>query len=71
MNKPVNTALLLCWFFFGIIACDSTPKKTGGIDTSLMDTEVRPQDDFYNFVNGTWMKNTEIPNDKTRWGSFN
>jgi putative endopeptidase len=46
-------------------------KKTGGIDTSLMDTEVRPQDDFYNFVNGTWMKNTEIPNDKTRWGRFN
>ena len=36
-----------------------------------MDTEVRPQDDFYNFVNGTWMKNTEIPDDKTRWGSFN
>ena len=36
-----------------------------------MDKEVRPQDDFYNYVNGTWMKNTEIPDDKTRWGNFN
>ena len=71
MNKPVNTALLLGGLFFGLLACDSTSKKTGGIDISLMDTEVRPQDDFYNFVNGTWMKNTEIPDDKTRWGSFN
>lgn len=41
-----------------------------GINVSLMDTTVRPQDDFYNFVNGTWMKNTEIPSDRGRWGSF-
>lgn len=41
-----------------------------GINISLMDTTVRPQDDFYNFVNGTWMKNTEIPSDRGRWGSF-
>ncbi|MDG4951043.1 M13 family peptidase [Weeksellaceae bacterium KMM 9724] len=41
-----------------------------GINVSLMDTTVRPQDDFYNFVNGNWMKNTEIPSDRGRWGSF-
>src|SRR5690606_30874855 len=35
-----------------------------------MDTSVRPQDDFYNFVNGKWMQNTEIPSDRARWGSF-
>lgn len=41
-----------------------------GINISYMDTTVRPQDDFYNFVNGNWMKNTEVPSDRGRWGSF-
>jgi len=45
-------------------------QKTPGIDTSLMDKSVSPKDDFFKFVNGTWLKNTEIPADKTRWGSF-
>ncbi len=33
-----------------------------------MDKSIRPQDDFYNYVNGTWMKKTEIPGDRGRWG---
>lgn len=40
------------------------------INLSYMDTNVRPQDDFYNYVNGNWMKTVEIPSDKARWGSF-
>ncbi|MDB4118333.1 M13 family metallopeptidase [Flavobacteriaceae bacterium] len=70
MNKKIQTAFLLGSLFLSLVACETT-KKAGGIDLSLMDTEVRPQDNFYNYVNGTWMKNTEIPDDKTRWGSFN
>ncbi|KQR93342.1 endothelin-converting protein [Chryseobacterium sp. Leaf180] len=42
-----------------------------GLDLSLMDTSVRPQDDFYNYVSGTWMKTAKIPSDKPTWGSFN
>jgi len=42
-----------------------------GIDTQYIDKSVRPQDDFYSFLNGEWMKTTEIPADKSRWGSFN
>lgn len=45
--------------------------KDEGINLSYMDTSVRPQNDFYNYVNGNWMKTTEIPSDKTSWGSFN
>lgn len=45
-------------------------QQNPGINMSYMDKSVRPQDDFYKFVNGTWIKNTEIPADKTRWGSF-
>jgi predicted metalloendopeptidase len=46
------------------------PQKTPGINVPFMDKSVKPSDDFFKFVNGTWLKNTEIPADKTRWGSF-
>lgn len=44
--------------------------KTPGINVPFMDKSVKPSEDFFKFVNGTWLKNTEIPADKTRWGSF-
>ncbi|WP_395061834.1 M13 family metallopeptidase [Flavobacterium sp.] len=54
---------------FAIHQGNAQQKKPGlGID--LMDKSIRPNDDFFKFVNGTWLKNTEIPADKTRWGSF-
>ena len=42
-----------------------------GIILSNMDTTVSPKEDFYNYVNGSWMQKTEIPDDQTRWGGFN
>lgn len=41
-----------------------------GIVLANMDTSVTPNQDFYNYVNGSWMKNTEIPDDRTSWGGF-
>jgi len=41
-----------------------------GIDKANMDTSVRPQDNFYRYINGGWMKSHEIPGDKTAIGSF-
>jgi putative endopeptidase len=35
-----------------------------------MDTAINPKDDFYGYVNGSWVKNTEIPADRTTWGGF-
>ena len=43
---------------------------SSGIDLSNFDTSVRPQDDIYQYVNGTWLANTEIPADKSNYGSF-
>jgi len=45
-------------------------EKIPGIVLENMDTTVSPKEDFYNYVNGNWMKNTEIPEDRTRWGGF-
>jgi endothelin-converting enzyme/putative endopeptidase len=41
-----------------------------GIEVEAMDRSVRPQDDFYSYVNGTWLKKTEIPSDKSRLSMF-
>jgi predicted metalloendopeptidase len=45
--------------------------RTLGIDTSAFDRSVRPQDDFFRFVNGGWLARTEIPSDASSWGAFN
>ena len=42
-----------------------------GINLAYMDTTVSPKDDFFRFVNGKWLDSTEIPSDRTTWGSFN
>jgi len=43
---------------------------SSGIELANMDTSVAPQQDFFHYVNGSWMEKTEIPADKARWGSF-
>ena len=51
----------------------ATAQKQGtgiGIETSWMDKSVKPGDDFFQYANGTWVKNTEIPADRSRIGGF-
>jgi putative endopeptidase len=43
---------------------------TFGFDEAGMDRSVAPGDDFYEFANGTWAKNTPIPPDKSNYGMF-
>lgn len=43
---------------------------TSGIDTTTFDHSVRPQDDFYRYVNGGWLKSAQIPADASSWGAF-
>ncbi|WP_218597966.1 M13 family metallopeptidase [Polaribacter sp. NJDZ03] len=58
----------------GLVACkQDSPKveKAPGIALENMDTTVKPTDDFFRHVNGTWLDKTEIPDDQTSWGGFN
>ena len=41
-----------------------------GVDLAGRDLAVRPGDDFFQYANGTWARTTEIPSDRTRWGTF-
>lgn len=49
------------------------PKEKGlisGLELDNVSSEVAPGDNFYEFVNEGWLKNTEIPADQSNWGSF-
>ncbi len=55
------------------VAAPSTPKPqygAFGFDTAGMNTSVAAGDDFFDYANGTWAKNTPIPADKARYGLF-
>lgn len=47
-----------------------SPMLTSGIDTAGGNAEFRPQDDFNIAVNGGWIESTEIPGDRSNYGSF-
>ena len=72
MKKTFITAGSLA--VFSLISLTSNAQenksKNPGINLDLMDKNVKPGNDFFRFVNGTWYDKTEIPADKTRWGSF-
>jgi predicted metalloendopeptidase len=59
----------------GAAAAKATAAKgqtlNAGIATQYIESSVRPQDDFFEYLNGKWLKTVEIPADKSRWGSFN
>ncbi len=44
--------------------------QSKGFDTSRMDSSADACNDFYQFANGTWLKNTKIPAEYPSWGSF-
>jgi len=51
-------------------AAPAAIELVSGIDQTGFNESVRPQDDFFAYVNGTWVDNTEMPADKARWGTF-
>ena len=67
--KKLKLSLVLLAGTFAVQAQKAATEK--GLEINYMDKSVRPQDDFYNFVNGSWMKTAKIPSDKPTWGSFN
>jgi putative endopeptidase len=75
MKKIIIPALLIS--ACGLFKKTETPQEVvtqkndyQALQLEHFDHSVAPQEDIYNHVNGLWMKNTEIPADRGRWGSF-
>lgn len=49
----------------------AAPDIRSGVDLQYIDTATRPQDDFFRHTQGRWLKDVEIPADRSSWGSFN
>src|SRR5262245_8210925 len=41
-----------------------------GIEVDRLTADYRPQDDLYRYVNGRWLRDTDIPDDKAVYGAF-
>ncbi|CAN5200999.1 M13 family metallopeptidase [soil metagenome] len=52
----------------GFAAAQAGP--VSGVDSAGFDASMRPQDDLFGAGNGGWLKKTEIPADKSRFGTF-
>lgn len=79
MNAKLKLAALSCAVV--LAACSSPPtsapaasaqtsKLRSGVYSSNLDKNIRPQDDFYRFVNGQWLTDTNIPADRSNYGTF-
>ena len=74
--KKINRILFLSAVGASLFtACDDDKKveekeEIHGINLAYMDTTTTAKEDFFRYVNGAWLDSTEIPNDRTRWGSF-
>ncbi|MEP6931622.1 MAG: M13 family metallopeptidase, partial [Flavobacterium sp.] len=70
LNKPVFCVVSVMFSLTTVNAQTAKPKEPG-INVSYMNTKISPKDDFFRYVNGTWLDKTEIPSDRNSWGSFN
>lgn len=74
MKLYINARLAIAVMAISGTVCsaqnNAAKQEKPGIGIQYMDKTVKPADDFFRYVNGTWVDQTEIPGDKTRWGSF-
>ena len=70
-NKPLLFVIPAIIGFTEMQAQKKEVTVEPGINTTFFDNTVKPSDNFFRYVNGTWLDKTEIPSDRTSWGSFN
>jgi predicted metalloendopeptidase len=65
---------LLAWVASAAAAAVPEPAAPAaapaGLDLAGMDTTMRPGDDPFRFANGAWLRSSAIPEDRSRWGTF-
>ncbi len=51
-------------------AATPAPALGSGVEQANFDAAIAPGDDFYRYINGTWLRNTPIPAEKSNYGAF-
>ncbi len=72
MKRVIVSCLLVAAAAVALVSAQAPGARPpgSGIDLTALDTSVRPQDDFFRYVNGAWLEKTAIPPDRPSYGSF-
>ena len=72
MIKQIKTivAVIMVVLFYSCEQQEQQNEIISGIDLAYMDTTADPGNDFFRYVNGLWLDQTTIPDDRSIWGSF-
>jgi predicted metalloendopeptidase len=78
LGKTIVLLFATTGLALGAVACsrgdeagrEATQGSASGIDLAAMDKSVKPGDDFFAYANGNWVKNSEIPADRSSIGAF-
>lgn len=72
MRKHILSHLILVGAFLhsSVSYAVSTTSLKSAIDLNAIDRTVDPKQDFYQFVNGNWLKTAKIPEDQALSGAF-
>ena len=68
MRSIVLFVLAACATFAADLRAE--PARVSGLDLDGFDRSIRPQDDLYRFAGGNWLARTEIPADRSNYGTF-
>jgi len=70
MKKILTLSAAIAAISLTAFVAENPSSSTNGIDITNLDKTVKPTDDFFQFVNGNWIKNNPIPSSESSWGSF-
>lgn len=72
MRKVTSALLVIFITTFLILSCStSNNDEIKGFDLANLDTTFTPQEDFYHYAIGGWIKNNPVPDDQSIWSGFN
>ena len=71
MDIPPHSSRTAFVVLTGLALLAASPADLrSGVDVQYIDSALRPQDDFFRHTQGKWLKDVEIPADRSSWGAF-